>query len=238
VVRPHLLVVQNAEHEGLGHLAPAFDALGLTWQTVDAWDGDRVPSSLGDHLGLVLLGGPQSVYLPEQWPYLEREMALVREAHAIRAPVLGICLGAQLVAHALGGRVMRGDAGPEMGYAPLVLTDEGRADPLTRALGGDLPVLHLHHDTYALPPGATRLASTARYREQAFRVGDRTYALQFHPEFTVDMLERILPGESKDLAAAGVDADTVLAQARALDARTREAARAVAEGFVGCGCFP
>lgn len=236
-MRPHLLVVQNAEREGLGHLAPAFDALGLTWSVVHAWDGERVPSSIGDHLGLVLLGGPQSVYLPEQWPYLEREMALVREAHAIRAPVLGVCLGAQLVAQALGGRVFRGGNGPEVGFAPLERAPEAAGDPVMRALPADLPVMHLHHDTYEMPPGATRLASTARYREQAFRVGDRTYALQFHPEFTVEMLERILPHETKDLAAAGVHASDVLAQARALDGQMREAARGVAEAFAGCGCF-
>lgn len=235
-MRPHLLVVQNAEFEDLGHFATAFEALGLSWRTVHAWDGERVPSSLGDQLGLVLLGGPQAVHLPEQWPSLEREMALVREAYAIRAPVLGVCLGAQLVAQALGGRARPGD-GSEMGFAPVALAPEGRSDPVTAELAGGPPLLHLHHDTYDLPPGAVRLASSERYMEQAFRVGDRVYGLQFHVEMTPAVLERILPAEVDDLREAGVDVAALLAQARMLETSMAKAARAVAAGFAGCGCF-
>lgn len=234
---PPLLVLQNAEHEDLGHLAPAFRELGLSWRTVHAWDGERVPSTMSPHLGLVILGGPQSVYHPEQWPYLEREMALVREAHAVRAPVLGICLGAQLVAAALGGATMRGANGPEAGFAPVLRTPEGDDDALMAAIPHELPVFHLHHDTFALPPEAVRLASTARYAEQAFRVGDRTYALQFHPEFGSATLERVLPHEAKDLQAAGVDAHEALAEGRALDASLAQACRGIARAFAACGCL-
>lgn len=234
---PQLLVVQNEMEEGLGHLEETFRDAGFSWRTVRAWEGETVPSTLGQHLGLVLLGGPQAVHRAHEWPYLEREMALVREAHAMRAPVLGICLGAQIVAQALGGRALPGPAGPEVGYEPLDLAPEAGDDPLLRHVPADLPVLHLHHDTYEMPPDAVRLASTPRYKEQAFRLGDRTYGLQFHLEFTSQMLALALPQEAADLHKAGVDAGALVAQARRLDGRMAEACRGLAKGFFACGCF-
>lgn len=232
----HILVIQNEEHGGLGHLEEAFTAAGLTWRTVHAWDQERVPSTIAPHIGLVLLGGPQHVYHPEQWPYLDRQLALVREAHAVRAPVLGICLGAQLVAQALGGHVHPGAQGFEGGYTKLELTDAGEADAMTAPFH-DAPAMMLHGDTFELPPGATHLAKSDAYAAQAFRIGDRTYGLQFHPEFTAAQLEAILPQAAKDLHDAKLTAATILADARRHEPAVKKAAHALAQAFRGCGCF-
>ena len=117
---------------------------------------------------LVVLGGPIGVYETDAYPFLVEEIEMVRRRLDAQKPILGVCLGAQLMAAALGARVAPGPA-KEIGYAPVELTDAGRASPLARLEG--LPVLHWHGDTCALPPGAERLASTALCPVQAFRCG-------------------------------------------------------------------
>jgi GMP synthase-like glutamine amidotransferase len=194
-----MLVVQNAEHEDLGLLAAPFQALGIDATLVRAFAGERVPAAL-DADALVVMGGPPHVHDLATGPWMADVMRLIRHAHG-RAPVLGVCLGAQLVAHALGGRAMPGAAGPEVGFEPLSLTGAGRADPLLSAFEG-ASVLQLHSDTYTLPPGAVRLASSRMYEEQAFRLGRATYALQFHPDIAPDALPFVEPDEPALVAEA------------------------------------
>ncbi len=122
-------------------------------------------------------------------PYLPAERALIAQAHARGLPILGVCLGAQLLAAALGAAVYRGPRG-EVGAGTVELTAAGRSDPLFAGAPDPLPVVHWHHDTFDLPPGAQLLASSERYAHQAFRVG-RSYGLQFHVELGLRDLEMI-----------------------------------------------
>jgi GMP synthase-like glutamine amidotransferase len=165
------LIVQHVEGEGAGLLLPSLGPADIC----RTWRGDVIPDGI-EHDGLVVLGGHGAAWDEALEPEARLMAAYVRAGR----PVLGICLGSQLLARGLGGRNFRGPA-PEKGVHPVHLSDAGREDPLVRHLDG-AEVVHWHEDTFELPPGATRLASSAAYPNQAFRVGDRVYGIQFHIE--------------------------------------------------------
>jgi GMP synthase (glutamine-hydrolysing) len=137
---------------------------------------------------LIVLGGPIGAYDAGAYPFLEREINLLERRLAAGSPTLGICLGAQLMAMALGAAVYPGPA-KEIGWSPLTLTEAGERSCLRVFAGGVPSVLHWHGDTFDLPEGAVRLASTPAYANQAFAWGDRALALQFHAEVTARGLE-------------------------------------------------
>jgi GMP synthase-like glutamine amidotransferase len=139
-----------------------------------------------DYELLVFLGGPMSVNDEEKYPYLVEEKALIRRALADNKPLLGICLGAQLMANALGARVYPGDE-KELGWYPITLTQEGRRDEVFSAFPSQHEVFHWHGETFELPSGAKLLAGSELYSRQAFRIG-RSYALQYHLEVTAEMV--------------------------------------------------
>lgn len=178
------LVVQHVPHEGPGLIAPVAAAAGIAMRTLQPFAADEVPSpdAVDDLGGLVVLGGPMGAYDDADHPHLADERRLIAAALERGRPVLGVCLGAQLMAAALGADVGPGAAGQEVGLGVVALTSAGRADPVLGPVGRNLPVLHWHGDTYQLPGGSVRLAGSVRYPEQAFRLGDRAYGLQFHVE--------------------------------------------------------
>jgi GMP synthase (glutamine-hydrolysing) len=175
-----LLVVQHEPSAPPGLLAPAAAATGVELQVVEASD-QPVPVTLDGADGLVVLGGVMDADETHAYPHLARTMDLVRDAAARSAPTLGICLGAQLAAAALGGRAYPGPAGEELGWTKVELTEAGRTDPVTGALHEPAELFEWHHDTFDPPPGATLLAGGAVYSSQAFRLGS-VAAVQFHPE--------------------------------------------------------
>jgi GMP synthase (glutamine-hydrolysing) len=148
--------------------------------------GQPVPATLDGADGLVVLGGAMDADDTDDYPHLLATMDLVRHAAAREAPTLGICLGGQLAAQALGGRAYPGPAGEELGWAKIELTTAGRVDPVTGALREPAELFEWHHDTFDPPPGATLLAGGAVY-PQAFRLGS-VVAVQFHPEVDEPML--------------------------------------------------
>ncbi len=148
---------------------------------------------------LVVLGGPIGVYEDRRYPFLRDELALIEKRLARGRPTLGICLGAQLMARAMGAKVYPGGF-KEIGWARLVLTEEGRYSCLGRLEPQDR-VLHWHGDTFDLPKSATRLASTLRTPNQAFAVDDSALGLQFHLEVTVRGLERWFVGHAVEISA-------------------------------------
>jgi GMP synthase (glutamine-hydrolysing) len=181
-----LLVVQHEPSAPPGLLAPAAAATGVELQVVEA-PGQPVPVTLDGADGLVVLGGVMDADETDAYPHLARTMDLVRDAAARSAPTLGICLGAQLAAAALGGRAYQGPAGEELGWTKVELTEAGRGDPVTGALQEPAELFEWHHDTFDPPPGATLLAGGAVYPSQAFRLGG-VVAVQFHPEVDAPLL--------------------------------------------------
>lgn len=178
--RPRLLVVQHEPGSTPGLLLEAAVATGVELDVVAAPDR-QVPVELGDAGGLVVLGGEMDADELDAYPHLERAVALLRDAADRSVPALGICLGAQLAADALGGRAYPGPAGEEVGWTKVELTAAGRADPVLGALVEPAEVFEWHHDTFEPPPGAVQLASGAVYEQQAFRLGS-VVGVQFHPE--------------------------------------------------------
>lgn len=160
---------------------------------------------------LVVLGGPIGVHDHEAYPVVSAERRLLEARLGADRPTLGICLGAQLMAAALGARVYPGPA-KEVGWSALDLTEAGREHPLV-ALEG-VPVLHWHGDTFDLPDGFERLASTPLCLNQAFARGPGVLGVQFHPEVTAARFEYWLIGHANELATAGIDPATLRDDAR------------------------
>ena len=181
------VVLQHVAFEGPGSVASAITDSGAGLRTVRVDLGESVPppGAVGDMAGLVALGGPMGV--ADDLPWLGDERALLREAVTAGLPVLGVCLGAQQLAAALGAEVRRGPA-PECGVGEVHLTADAIGDPVFGPAPTPLPCVHWHGDTFSLPDGAVRLAGNEAYENQAFRVGARAYGLQFHVEVTASLV--------------------------------------------------
>lgn len=173
-------ILQHVAWEGPGLIADAARAHGVPIEVRRMDRGDAVPR-VGDIAGVIVLGGPMGVRDASSLPFLAAEQGLLRAAVEHGLPVLGVCLGAQLLAAALGARVEKGPA-PEIGPGEVRLTADGLNDPVLGGARAVLPVVHWHEDTFEVPTGAAHLAESPLCRNQAFRVGQRAYAFQFHLE--------------------------------------------------------
>jgi GMP synthase (glutamine-hydrolysing) len=199
-----ILAITHVPFEDLGSLDIALTRAGFKSEVIDACTANlHVVDALDPDL-MVVLGGPVGVYEREAYPFIELEIELLRARLAARRPTLGICLGAQLMATALGARVYPGTSGKELGWASVHSGSDLIVPTWFQTLlTPQLHVLHWHGDTFDLPAGATHLARTARYANQAFSFGSYALALQFHPEVTVQGLERWYVGHAHELAQAG-----------------------------------
>jgi GMP synthase (glutamine-hydrolysing) len=183
------MVIQHVGHEGPGSVSEAVARAGASLRLVRVDLGHAIPRAedldgLAGLAGLVVMGGPMGADDDEPW--LEDERALLRAAVSSGLPVLGICLGAQQLAAALGAAVWRGPE-PECGVGEVHLTPDALEDPVFGPAPSPLPCVHWHHDTFALPDHAVRLARSDAYENQAFRVGARAYGVQFHVEVTASL---------------------------------------------------
>jgi len=180
------VVLQHVAHEGPGALTTA---IGPSVSVVRIDLGHEVPepAAVASMTGLVVMGGPMGVH--DDLPWLEAERALLRAATQAGLPVLGVCLGAQQLALALGAEVKQGPQS-EIGVGEVHLTIEAIDDAVFGAAPTPLPCVHWHGDTFTLPDGAVRLAGNEAYENQAFRVGPRAYGLQFHVEVTANLVGR------------------------------------------------
>ncbi|MEJ0084941.1 MAG: glutamine amidotransferase [Pseudomonadota bacterium] len=220
-------VIQHLAFEDLGTLAPALTQAGFQIDYlqagVDSFDGHLSTAEL-----LIVLGGPIGVYETDAYPWLADETGLIRQRIHAGGATLGICLGAQLIAAALGGEVRPGTNGKEIGWSSLEpVTQPAASQKLGALLAPELRVLHWHGDTFSLPAGATHLARSAQYENQAFSFSDHVLALQFHPEVRVAQLERWYIGHSCELGAARVS----IPQLRADGAKYGPSLESAAAGF-------
>ena len=228
--KPAFLVFRHVPHEGLGTLAPALKQAGFshryleTYKTPGPW-----PALKGFH-GLIIMGGPMGVYEADKYPFLKRELAYIRQAIKLQKPVLGICLGSQLIARSLGARVYPNKL-KEIGWYFVEPTAAGRRDKLFAGQSRRPYVFQWHGDTFDLPKRATRLATSPRCRNQAFRLGENVYALQFHLEVDGAMVRDWLsqPGAQKE--AAAVAPGQIARIRRGLPRRTGRLKRWAAEFF-------
>ena len=180
----YVLVFRHVPFEGAGLMHPILEARGVSIRYVDLYRGDSLPD-VDAAAGLIFMGGPMSVN--DGLPYLEREMDVARAAVSRRKPILGICLGAQLIAKALGARV-HANPRKEIGWFDICLTEAGSGDAIFAGMNRRETVFHWHGETFDLPPGSVRLAYSDACENQAVRFQPGAYGLQFHMEVTPAMI--------------------------------------------------
>ncbi len=208
-----VLFIQHGESDGPGLFARTLAAAGVTVDVLHAWKGDPVPATLNGYDGLALGGGHMSVYEGEQYPFLAQGIALIQEARRVGCPVLGMCLGAQMIAAASGGRVFKNHA-QEIGFFDVTLEPAAQEDALWRGIPPVFRPVHWHGDTFSLPPDAALLGSSTLTRHQLFRIDRAVYGFQFHLEFELPMLCEMIAEDAVYLSAKGVSPEAFLEDAR------------------------
>jgi len=191
MARPKILVFQHVPYEPLGTLDPLLKAAGFRIRYVNFGRQPESRPSLAGYQALIILGGPMNADQIDSHPNLLTEIDIIREALEMEMSVLGICLGAQLLAKALGGEVTR-NATREIGWYDVELTDAGSCDPVLSAFSTVQEVFQWHEDGIQLPPGAVHLAASNASDVQAFRHGEHAYGFQFHLEVDRSLIERWL----------------------------------------------
>jgi len=236
-----LLVCQHVPYEVLGTLDAQFRRHGFRIRYVNFARYPRAEPQLKGYRGLVVLGGPMNVDEVEAHPHLRTEVCLIREAIARGIPVLGICLGAQLIARALGARVHAGGAA-EIGWCRVHTMPAAKADPLFSHFGSAEFVFQWHRDAFEWPPGSVPLATSATCGQQAFRYGDNVYALQFHLEVDERLVDRWLrvPARRAELErlAKAVDPEAIRRETAVHIHRLKALSHAVFGAFIGLFGLP
>ncbi|AKU17087.1 type 1 glutamine amidotransferase [Luteipulveratus mongoliensis] len=210
-LRPRILLVQNDAASGPGRLIDWIADAGADSSLVAAHAGEPVPTDTAGYDAVVLLGGGLLPDEDERAPWLADERALTTRAVEDGTPLLGICLGGQLLAHTMGGTVRGNHGEPERGVTAISVRPEAANDVLLQGLPASVPAIESHRDAItSLPPDAVWLASSDRCPYQAFRCGSRAWGVQFHPEVSA---ERIRTWDPQGLREQGFDPQDVVAQA-------------------------
>jgi GMP synthase (glutamine-hydrolysing) len=215
----------------LGLLGERLDASGLPYRSLRAWDERVDELELGDFAAVIPMGGNAHAW-DDAVPLLRAERHLLSRAVEEGIPVFGICLGAQLLARALGGDV-RAAGQPEIGWLEIVPTEEAADDPIFRHLEAPTGVYQWHYDVFEPPPGARRLARSELAPNQAFRVdGAEAWGIQFHPEATPDLWELWIARHPTEVREAGVDVDALRTAVYNGAERSLAVRTAIFDGFI------
>jgi GMP synthase-like glutamine amidotransferase len=207
-----ILVIQNSRTAPIGLLGDYLAEFGADLVTVTPPEDEPLPTDAGGFVGAVVLGGPQSAADDDTSPYIPRLLDLMRSFADADLPILGICLGAQLLARAHGERVYKHSL-MERGFKPVESTPAGAKDPVMGSLGPVRHIMQWHYDTFDLPKDAVLLATSPDCANQAFRMGDSQYGLQFHPEVNPEIVRDWVS------RAEGVTPEEVAAIGREMEAQ-------------------
>ena len=228
-----VLALQHVWDDPMGYLGEILQQHHITCDAVNVETSPIPDPAVYD--ALVVLGGPQHVPDDDKYPYFPQEKALIRKAVEQDIPFLGICLGGQLLAHALGAEVRRHHM-IELGYFKVQLTDQGKIDPLFQGMPDYQQVFHWHMDVFDIPSGGVQLATSENAPNQAFRFGSRAYGLQYHIELTPDMFHtwmRYLPQDQDVVDTLGPDiGDRIEREQSACYPLYREHTRVLFENFL------
>jgi GMP synthase (glutamine-hydrolysing) len=216
------LVLQHDPSIHLGNIGPVLREHGYDVRVVDVAAEDVAALDHAEADLVVVLGGEMGAYQTDEFPFLTAEQQLIRERIADERPTLGVCLGAQLMAGALGKRVYKGDT-TQIGYRLIEPTAAGTASPIRHFEG--VPVVEWHGDTFELPESATLLATSSDYSNEAFAIGEFALAVQFHPEVTEEMHEQWVSEGYNELDEHALDADSLRADSERHSAAMQEASR-------------
>jgi len=183
-----ILVLQHVKSEGLGIIEKALRQKGIGADFIKIFKGERIPREINGYDGLIVLGGPMGVYEADVYPFIKDELMLIKNTLKNDIPILGICLGSQLLAKAAGADVYKGKK-KEIGWYKVELTDEGKRDGLFIGLPEEFTALQWHGDTFDIPENSKRLALSELFPHQIIKVGKNAYGLQFHLEVTEEMIK-------------------------------------------------
>lgn len=226
----NVYLIQHAAVETPGLIAAALKGRGIGIEMIRPFKGDCIPSHLGDHAGLVVMGGPMGVYEQDQYPFLKDEIRLIQQAVRAGKPVLGVCLGSQLLAAALGAPVTRGPR-KEIGWFPVTLTPVAAQLAPWRAAPPRFTALHWHGDVFALPAGAVSLAASELTAHQAFAYGPAAWGILFHLEVTEAIIAGMVANFAGELCDAGVNGRQLITQAGRLLPEFSAIGRTIFEGW-------
>jgi GMP synthase (glutamine-hydrolysing) len=203
--------VQHVRCETLGTLGDVLQAKGISFEYIRTFEGEPISTEIKDASGLIVLGGPMAVYEQDRYPFLRQEIRLIEEALKENKPVLGICLGSQLLAAALGAKVTKGKL-KEIGWYPVRLKEAAVNDPLWAGREPSFTAYHWHGDVFDLPFGAVSLASSDLTEHQAFRHGRNAYGFLFHMETTEKIIREMVETFRNELKEAGIDGQRIIEQ--------------------------
>lgn len=206
-------VIQHVACETLGRIAEALKAEGLGAEVIRTQEQNPIPAGMDNYKGLIVMGGPMGVYEQERYGFLGEEMRLMQLAVKQNKPVLGICLGSQLLAAALGATVSKSGF-KEIGWHPVRLNDSALHDPLWNGVPRSFQALHWHGDIFTLPEGAVPLANSDLTDCQAFRYGPSAYGFLFHMEVTPEVLQGMVSTFSDELKQAQINPEQIIEPAK------------------------
>ncbi|MGR3309818.1 MAG: type 1 glutamine amidotransferase [Candidatus Brocadiales bacterium] len=204
-----ILFIKHIDIEGPGTIADFLDSNNVPHRTISPFVGDAYPDDPTTCSAIVSLGGPMNVYEEEKYPYMKLEDSFLKDAVKKEVPILGICLGAQLLAKAVGAKVVKAEA-KEIGWYKVPLTSDGKEDPLFHGINNELNVFHWHGDTFNIPDGGKRLAESEICPNQAFRYGENAYGIQFHIEVTEPMIHEWTRAYKDELDALSLPANQLV----------------------------
>ena len=197
---------QNEKCEHLGVFSKILNENNISYQYIKLYEEEEIPN-LNDYSAIIILGGPMNVYEERKYPFLKKENSSIKEALKINKPMLGICLGAQIIARAAGAKVYPAKR-KEIGWFTIDLTIEGREDNVFKGLERQFNVFQWHGDTFDIPTESSKLATSNLIPNQAFSIGKTTYALQFHLEVTKQMISEWVNRYANELASLKEEVDT------------------------------
>lgn len=206
-------VLQHLAAEPLGIIGDALEAAGVDAKYIRVFAGEAIPGDMNGAAGLVVMGGSMAVYQQSEYPFLSEEIRLIEAALKAEKPVLGICLGSQLLASALGAEVRKADH-KEIGWFPVTLTAAASAGRLFTGVDHSFTAYHWHGDVFDLPGGASALASSAQTQCQAFAYQERAYGFLFHLEATQKIVGDMVRGFEGELDEEQIDGAEIIAQTR------------------------
>jgi GMP synthase (glutamine-hydrolysing) len=207
-----VLVLQHAESENLGKIEDALKAGGVGFDYVRPFEGQPIPGDIDESSGLIVMGGPMSVYETDRFPFLIQEMKLIEAFLKAQRQILGVCLGSQLLAAALGAKVRKGKR-KEIGWFPVELAPASTHDRLWSGQPSRFAAYHWHGDIFDLPDGAVPIASSDITPVQSFRYGDQAYGILFHLEVTERHIWKMLKEFAIEIQQENLDAEGILLQA-------------------------
>ncbi len=204
-----ILVIRHEPCTTLGLLNPIATQTNSLIQYLDVSQGERLTEPIDDYSHVVILGGSVSAYEDDRYPFLREEFKLIETAIDHALPIVGICLGSQVLAKVLGAKVYRGESGREAGWCEVELTDAATADPLLQDFPAQFRVFQSHQDTFDLPTNSVHLARSANYPHQAFCYQGHVWGLQFHLEFDQTVLSNCSAVIENELRESNIQDTTV-----------------------------